>query len=266
MNRLATGLTAALIWGGILYIQSFRLLWFVVFIVGVIALYEYFKICLPQYSLITRTSTVFLSSLPIISICQASTNYLLPSLLTALLAFILLAIFLPSVAASQKENFILKTSTGLLLVGLCASHLPLLVTLEDGFLWLGLLTTITIASDTGAYYTGTNFGTHKLCPAISPGKTFEGLCGGLVCSVFFAWIYKALFLQNQATVKIVVLTIIICLIGVCGDLTESIIKRANNTKDSGSILPGHGGVLDRIDSILASAPALFYFISLGFMY
>jgi len=266
MNRLTTGLAAAFIWGGILYIQSFRLLWLFVFIVGLIALYEYFKICLPQYSLMTRLPLVIISSLPIISTYSASVDYLLPSVYTALLFFVLLSIFLPTVAASQKEIFILKTAAGLFWVSLCASHLPLLVTLEDGFFWLGLLTTITIASDTGAYYTGTNFGIHKLCPAISPGKTVEGLVGGLICSIFFAWIYKVLFLQNQATVKIVALTTLICLIGICGDLIESIIKRANNTKDSGSILPGHGGILDRVDSILTSTPALFYCISLGFMY
>ena len=266
MNRLITGLTAASLWCGILYIQSFGLLWFFVFIVGLIALYEYYNICLPQYSPMTRLTAVAVSSLPILSTFQASTDYLLASIFLALLLFILLAIFLPTVAASQKETFLLKSTAGLFLVSLCASHVPLLVTLEDGFFWLGLLTTITIASDTGAYYTGTNFGVHKLCPSISPGKTIEGLIGGMICSMFFAWIYKVIFLQNQDTVKIMVLTVFICLVGVCGDLTESIVKRANNTKDSGSLLPGHGGILDRVDSVLASAPALFYCIALGFMY
>ena len=172
---------------------------------------------------------------------------------------------LRTVDQSSASVFVLLV-LGLLFVGICSTFVPLLATLEDGFLWLGLLTTITIASDTGAYYTGSNFGKHKLSPSISPGKTVEGLLGGVVCSMLFSWIYKVLFLPNQVTVKIVILAAIICLVGVCGDLTESIVKRANNTKDSGNILPGHGGILDRIDSILAAAPALFYSISLGFMY
>ena len=266
MNRLLTGLAAALIWGGVLYTQSYKLMWFFVFIVGVVAIYEYLEISLPQYSQFTRLVALIISTLPLLSVYQASSNILLPSLLFALLNCIILSILQPNKDEFKKDIFILKSAAGLLFIGLCASYIPLLVTLEDGVFWLGLLTTITIASDTGAYYTGSNFGKHKLCPAISPGKTIEGFLGGILCSVFFAWIFKVLFLNNQPTIKIVLLTICISCIGVCGDLTESIIKRANNTKDSGTILPGHGGVLDRIDSILPSAPALFYFISLGFMY
>nr|MBF0220875.1 phosphatidate cytidylyltransferase [Desulfobulbaceae bacterium] len=266
MNRLLTGLVAALIWGSTLILQSYTLLWIFVYGIGVIGLFEYFKICLPQYSVSTRTTIALISSLPLLSVYQSSADYLLPALLFASLIFVVIAFFLPNRGDSPKDLFILKSSTGLLFIGLCASYIPLLITLEDGFYWLGLLTTITIASDTGAYYTGSNFGRHKLCPAISPGKTIEGLVGGLACSVFFALIYRVLFLENQTTLKIVLLTLVITLIGVCGDLAESIIKRSNNTKDSGSILPGHGGILDRIDSILASAPAMFYLIYLGFMY
>lgn len=266
MNRLLTGLAATLIWGSTLILQSYTLLWSFVFIIGIIALYEYFKICLPQHSLLLRTTTALFCSLPLISVFNSSSDYLLPTTLFAALLFIVISFWLPSREDFQKDLFILKTTTGLLFIGLCAAYIPLIITLEDGFFWLGLLTTITIASDTGAYYTGSNFGKHKLCPAISPGKTIEGLLGGVGCSVFFGLIYKVLFLQNQATLKVVILTIVITLIGVCGDLTESIVKRSNNTKDSGTILPGHGGVLDRIDSILASAPAMFYIIHLGFMY
>lgn len=266
MSRLITGLLATGIWGVILYSGSYHLVWFFVLVVSIIGLYEYLAICLPQSSLPIKYVVLTISTLPLLATYQESNTYLLPSLMAAIFFLTLLSILMQSSNGNPGENFLLNSSAGLIFIGLCATHLPLLMTLQDGVLWLGLLTTITIASDTGAYYTGSNFGKHKLCPAISPGKTIEGLLGGVICSVFSAIGYKVLFFPNQTTAKICTLSIALCLIGVCGDLTESIVKRANHTKDSGSILPGHGGVLDRVDSILAAAPALYYSVALNLMY
>ena len=113
-------------------------------------------------------------------------------------------------------------------------------------IWLVLAVT---ATDIGAYVFGKAFGKHKLAPIISPNKTWEGLAGGC----FFGAIISLLYMQDLAFVP---LGIILSLLAQAGDLTESIIKRYFNVKDSGKILPGHGGLLDRLDGYLYTAPIM----------
>ena len=133
----------------------------------------------------------------------------------------------------------------------------------DGMRWILLLTLITAASDTGAYFAGTAFGRHKLCPAISPGKTIEGFVGGLASALLVTLLSGPLLFANINLSKLAVLSLLLSVFVVAGDLTESIFKRSNQVKDSGSILPGHGGILDRVDSILAAAPVLYYIVAFG---
>lgn len=113
-------------------------------------------------------------------------------------------------------------------------------------------------NDTGAYCAGSLFGRHKLFERISPKKTWEGFLGGLVATVVFGWFVPTLFPTFQLfdSVRMLVVALIVCIASTYGDLAESIFKRALHAKDSGHILPGHGGILDRIDSVLFAAPAL----------
>jgi len=116
---------------------------------------------------------------------------------------------------------------------------------------LGLLATIWIA-DTSAYFAGKNFGKHKLAPNISPGKTWEGVLGAFIgVTLFTAILYGSAQVTNLA---IFPLLWVVTALGVVGDLFESLIKRQFNKKDSGNLLPGHGGILDRIDGLLPSLP------------
>jgi len=111
------------------------------------------------------------------------------------------------------------------------------------------------AADTGAYFAGKTFGKHKLAAKVSPKKTWEGVFGGLALSavvVFFG--IDLLHFESEQLVPLICLTVIIVIFSVVGDLTESIFKRLTDTKDSGTLLPGHGGFLDRIDGITAALP------------
>jgi phosphatidate cytidylyltransferase len=116
-----------------------------------------------------------------------------------------------------------------------------------------------MGSDTGAYFAGRGFGKHKLIPKVSPGKTWEGLIGGLLAAAAFAALATFWFFPELPYRFSIPLAIVLAGVGVLGDLTESAMKRGSATKDAASILPGHGGLLDRLDSLLFGAPILYYF-------
>lgn len=259
MKRLTTGLIITVAWLALLFSQSFSLLWVVFTVIGVIALHEYFAMCLTGAEQPIRPLALVIGLIPFVAALGAKTDLVYAAFIVALFAAALL-VFL---AYRQLENGYLalaKICCGLAFISLNAAHLPLLVAMPHGVAWLAILTVITIASDTGAYYAGTNFGRTKLCPAISPGKTVEGLMGGIIASLLLVISAKYFLLPHVPLGKLIGVTIALTLIGVGGDLTESIMKRCCKVKDSGTILPGHGGVLDRIDSLLTAAPAMYYLL------
>lgn len=120
--------------------------------------------------------------------------------------------------------------------------------------WLG---------DAGAYYTGKRFGRHKLSPRISPKKTVEGLAGGIVTSIVAALVIHFTFFPEMLLVHTIILGVVLSVAGVVGDLAESMWKRSADVKDSGTLIPGHGGFLDRFDSIFFTAPILYIYWALA---
>jgi phosphatidate cytidylyltransferase len=117
---------------------------------------------------------------------------------------------------------------------------------------LMMLLLVVWAADIGAYFTGRAFGRHKLAPRVSPGKTWEGLAGGLAAAVLVAAAGGAWL--PVARGPFILICMFVCLFSVVGDLSESLFKRQAGVKDSGALFPGHGGVLDRVDSLTAAAP------------
>ena len=127
------------------------------------------------------------------------------------------------------------------------------------------------SSDTGAYCVGSLFGKHKLAPAVSPGKTWEGSLGGLLTTILVGCVMAYYFPMHTVGpisnyLAWILLAVLVCVTGTMGDLVESLIKRHLGIKDSGKVLPGHGGLLDRFDSMLFAAPTAFlYFWVLGLL-
>lgn len=143
-----------------------------------------------------------------------------------------------------------------------------LITADNGLYHLLLLVTFACICDSGAYFTGVAIGKHKLCPEISPKKTVEGAIGGIVSAMIFTVIIILVFnsispMSGRKIASTVILSIPLCIIGMAGDLFASQIKRSVGLKDYSNLIPGHGGILDRFDSMLLIAPAFYVLYCLG---
>jgi phosphatidate cytidylyltransferase len=162
-------------------------------------------------------------------------------------------------AADRVDRHVLGVAwvCGLLL------FLPLLRRLDHGVAWIFLVLTIPWAGDTGAYFAGRAFGRRPMAPRVSPKKTWEGFGGGLAASILGVFIVRAAGDLPIGAGEAVALGASLGAAAVLGDLSESLLKRAFEVKDSGWIMPGHGGILDRIDSLLFVAPLLYTFAALS---
>ena len=132
----------------------------------------------------------------------------------------------------------------------------------EGYKLVFFLLLVVWLGDTGAYYVGKQFGKHKLSPRISPKKTIEGLIGGISASVIAAVVIHYTFFPKFPLLHAVIAGVLLSIAGVIGDLAESMWKRSAAVKDSGTLIPGHGGFLDRFDSILFTAPILYCYWTL----
>ncbi|MEW6186201.1 MAG: phosphatidate cytidylyltransferase, partial [Thermodesulfobacteriota bacterium] len=131
---------------------------------------------------------------------------------------------------------------------------------SEGMAWVFFLLAVNYAGDTGAYYVGRGLGRHKLAPQVSPQKTIEGSLGGLAANALIAWGFQEIFLPQYEPLPLILLGLIVGLVSQVGDLVESVLKRIARVKDSSSIFPGHGGFLDRVDSLLLPAPVVYGFM------
>lgn len=138
-------------------------------------------------------------------------------------------------------------------------HLVMLRQTPFGVQWLLVIMLIVMTNDSAAYYTGSAFGKTRLYPLVSPKKSVEGALGGLLGSLCGTLAAKYIFFSQLTFVDVFVTALVIGALGQAGDLFESLLKRSFGVKDSGTIIPGHGGVLDRLDSILFAAPVTYYY-------
>jgi phosphatidate cytidylyltransferase len=142
-------------------------------------------------------------------------------------------------------------------IGTPLAHLELIGELPDGRYLVLVAVVGPWISDSGAYFTGRFFGRHELFPALSPKKTYEGAIGGLLVTVTAVGYFAYEFL-DVSIIEAVLLGVAVSAFSQAGDLFESALKRILDLKDLGHILPGHGGILDRIDSLLFTTPAVYY--------
>src|SRR6267143_5934776 len=192
------------------------------------------------------------------------------SLLLVLLTFIIGTLIAATFRGAPFEKMIASTGAtilGVLYVVMLGGHL---VAVRTGFPQnlsahlLSFFFLVLMGSDVGAYYVGRAVGKHKLAPKISPGKTWEGAIGGMCASLLMAVLAHFWFFRELPLKWAVGLAAVMNVLGVLGDLVESALKRGADAKDAANILPGHGGLLDRLDSLLFNAPLIYYFARIYF--
>jgi phosphatidate cytidylyltransferase len=209
-----------------------------------------------------------LSGLALLTIFYFTTAGNLPDLLMIQLILLLLVVgslTAAMVRGAPYDRMILSVSVTILsvmYVALLGGHL---IALRVGFApalsrhLLSFFFLVIMGSDAAAYYGGRTFGRHKLAPNISPGKTWEGAAAGMLASLLLAVASHYWFFSNLPIKLALPLAAVMNVMGVLGDLTESALKRSAGVKDTAQFLPGHGGILDRIDSLLFNAPVIYYF-------
>jgi phosphatidate cytidylyltransferase len=192
-----------------------------------------------------------------------ATYWLGPTGLTGAAVALLFVSILPFLFHATMDREILRSLGAMafaqLYVPFTFSHLLLILRLPSGRRWIFLVLAVIFAGDTGAFYSGRRWGRRRLAQILSPKKTIEGAVGGLVASL--AMTVLAGKLLSPASLKVVALLLLglgLALVGQLGDLMESMIKRASRVKDAGTLLPGHGGMLDRLDSLLFAFPLTYY--------
>ena len=149
---------------------------------------------------------------------------------------------------------------GVVYIALTLGHLLLLRKLPDGPLLVFFVLLVSWGGDAAAYYSGKSFGSRPLAPILSPKKTIEGLVGGLIAAPLIAWGTSLWFLPLLTPIDCIILGLALTFLGIVGDLSESAFKRQAGAKDSGNLIPGHGGFLDRIDSLLLTVPTFYYYM------
>jgi len=228
-----------------------------------------------EYYAMTRTSHGFVGKLPgllaaaaLIALFYYGSHSWIPAVLAGLVITELLIQLFTNAELTSALTSAAVSVFGVLYVALLGGYIVAIRVIpdeggpEEGRLPARLLTLffmIVFAGDTGAYYTGRAFGRHKLAPRVSPGKTVEGAIGGLAGNIAAVVIARYWFFPELALSTAIPLGLIMGLLGIVGDLCESMLKRGAQVKDAGKLIPGHGGLLDRLDSMLFNAPVLFYY-------
>ena len=258
MKRVVTAIITIPPLIGIICFAPLCVLTLVIMVVALASLHEFYRMISPPVQkglmLITYLLSVFLFS-----------SLILRDLLYVAILPLFVMIPLAYTLFSYGRNNPMKgDGEGLTIVGSFYVCLPLMLLvliarLPQGKLWILYLLAVVFAGDTASFYVGRRFGKHRLT-RVSPGKTLEGSIGGLVANTAIAGIFCLLFFPALSLASIMVLATGIGIAGQIGDLVESLFKRRFDLKDSGTLLPGHGGLLDRIDSLLFAIPVLYLYL------
>lgn len=210
---------------------------------------------LPQHALIGFPATLLL----LIAMQWPAVIGISPALSIILAGLLCYQVSLAPLESRHLSMFVILF--GIFYIGYTLGHFLWLRTGRDGALLVFFVLLVTWAGDAAAYYVGKTWGSRPLAPRLSPNKTVEGFLGALVAAPLMAWLGHVWFLSAVTPVDCLILGVLFTVLGLLGDLSESALKRYAGVKDSGSLIPGHGGMLDRVDSLLLNAPVFYYYMA-----
>ena len=209
---------------------------------------------------------VVICSLFIVGVMKWHYEYALPALLAVFIVVFIVEIF----ASYHDVKRAIATVFGMLYIPVIFGLFQAFEAIPNGNIYIWMIFVIAFLTDTFAYFVGRFLGRHKLAPAISPKKTIEGSIGGIVFAVIGMIVYgvvlQQMFHMTLPVISLIVVAVLGSVAGQCGDLAASMIKRHCDVKDFGKIIPGHGGILDRFDSILFVLPIVYVYASFTFGY
>jgi phosphatidate cytidylyltransferase len=228
-----------------------------VVLVSLLGLHEFYRMALPHRKGASGAAAALGGFLPVL-VLLSDRSLLTVGLVLLFLIFGLFFLFrIGKIETVAQEAGLLFF--GFLYVPLLLSQFLLLRMQPYGIQWIFLLLVLVMSGDTAAYYAGSLFGRRKLYPEVSPKKTVEGSAGGLAGTIAGAFVARATFFPELSAADALLAALLCGPLGQLGDLFESLLKRSFGVKDSGTIIPGHGGILDRLDSVLFAVPALYWY-------
>ncbi len=256
-ERIITGLLLVVfVFTGLVYANDY-LFGVGVFLVAMLSAYEWLKFTKIGQQETINYLVIFMIVLFVVSEFFVYIQYIFP-------VFWLYAIY--RLSGYERQKFDTLSVNEMLILGLFAISpfaASLYVLHSNSVAWIFMFILVVAGADSGAYFTGKAMGKRKMLPRLSPNKTIEGLLGGMACAVIIAIVF--LLFMNLSIfeyLSMVIISALIAVLSVVGDVFESMMKRIAGVKDSGNILPGHGGVLDRLDGYM---PALPIFVTLGYL-
>jgi phosphatidate cytidylyltransferase len=245
--RIATAVVGLPVIGAFVFWHDSRGFGALCLVAAALALVEYTGLTLRGCTLVERAGTVLVGCCLFLVLTLGHEHapvWLVASVIAVALLFLPRATE-PAAAWARLA----AAGFGVLYVGGLLAALPILHA-RFGPAWVALAIALSFGNDTGAYFAGRALGKRKLAPAISPGKTIEGAIGGLLANLIVALVARQFFMPELSLRDAIMIAVPSAIVGPAGDLMESLLKRAAGAKDSGRLLPGHGGILDRIDALL----------------
>jgi len=229
-----------------------------VLMAAMICLYEFYGITLKDCSK-THEACVMGFGVTIVWILFVYLQYLEYLWMLAVFNLMGLAVIIVVRFSDQPGilDIVIRQAFGVIYISGLMGFMLLIHQFEKGHCWIYLTLIMVFACDTGGYFVGKQFGKNALCRAVSPKKTIEGFLGGLILCIISCIILSTLLSLPLTVGQMIVLSVIVGIIAPLGDLFESAFKRVADIKDSGNLLPGHGGLLDRIDALLFAGPLIY---------
>ena len=258
MKRWTTGIIAVPILFGIIAYGGEKAFAVLIIVASLAGMQEYNQMAFGQGLSLEKMETLIIALFILITSFYAN----LP-LLLAVLTFAVMTVLILDLLRIRKQGLNMSHASrvilGIMYIPLLMAHFILIRRTQSGVLWIFFILVMAFAGDTAAYYIGQRLGKRKLLPEVSPGKTVEGTIGLVAGSIAGCLLFKIIFFPMLPVTHAAFLGLVGSVAGQLGDLSESTLKRAAGVKDSGTLLPGHGGILDRLDCLMFITPLVYYY-------